>query len=55
MELNIAEVELETRLRSLTENLIQKQTNIESLSTQNKSLQVQLERSQVRQEVSSRY
>ncbi|XP_037073562.1 golgin subfamily A member 5-like [Pollicipes pollicipes] len=41
------EVELETRLRSLTENLIQKQTNIESLSTQNKSLAVQLERAQV--------
>ncbi|KAF0287458.1 Golgin subfamily A member 5 [Amphibalanus amphitrite] len=40
------EVELETRLRSLTEALIQKQTNIESLSTQNKSLQLQLERSQ---------
>lgn len=38
------ESELETRLHSLTENLIEKQTLVESLSTEKNSLRLQLER-----------
>ena len=40
------ETELETRLHHLTENLIQKQTLVESLSTEKNSLKLQLERSE---------
>lgn len=40
------EGELESRVRSLTESLIQKQTMLESLSTEKNSLTVQLERLQ---------
>ena len=40
------ESELETRLHHLTENLIQKQTLVESLSTEKNSLKLQLERSE---------
>jgi len=39
-----SESELETRLHHLTENLIQKQTLVESLSTERNSLKLQLER-----------
>ena len=41
-----SESELETRLHHLTENLIQKQTLVESLSTEKNSLKLQLERSE---------
>lgn len=41
-----SESELESRLHSLTENLIQKQTLIESLTTEKSSLKVQLERAE---------
>lgn len=41
------EGELESRVRSLTESLIQKQTMLESLSTEKNSLTLQLERLQV--------
>jgi len=41
--------ELENRLRALTESLIQKQTTLESLSTEKNSLLLQLERMEVRQ------
>lgn len=40
-----SETELEMRLHHLTENLIQKQTLVESLSTEKNSLKLQLERS----------
>lgn len=40
--------EMETRIRSLTENLIQKQSLIESLQTERHSLLVQLERTEVK-------
>ncbi|KXJ05641.1 golgin subfamily A member 5, partial [Exaiptasia diaphana] len=39
-----SEAELENRVRALTENLIQKQTMIEALSTEKNSLVLQLER-----------
>jgi len=39
--------ELENRLRALTESLIQKQTALESLSTEKNSLIVQMERLEV--------
>jgi len=41
-----SESELETRLHQLTENLIEKQTLVESLSTEKNSLRLQLERSE---------
>lgn len=41
------ESELESRLRSLTESLIQKQTVLEALSTEKNSLVLQLERMEV--------
>lgn len=41
------EGELESRVRSLTESLIQKQTMLESLSTEKNSLSLQLERLEV--------
>lgn len=41
-----SESELETRLHSLTENLIEKQTLVESLSTEKNSLRLQLERAE---------
>ena len=41
------QVELENRLHSLTESLIQKQTMMESLSTEKNSLTLQLERLEV--------
>ena len=40
--------ELENRLHSLTESLIQKQTMLEALSTEKNSLVLQLERLEVR-------
>jgi len=40
--------ELETRFRNLTDNLIQKQTLVEQLSSERHSLQLQLERSEQR-------
>ena len=43
-----SEEELENRVRALTENLIQKQTLIEALSTDKNSLVLQLERLEVR-------
>ncbi|KAL8590077.1 hypothetical protein ACOMHN_034308 [Nucella lapillus] len=39
-----SESELESRVRALTESLIQKQTTLEALSTENNSLTLQLER-----------
>ena len=42
-----SEEELENRVRALTENLIQKQTLIEALSTEKNSLVLQLERLEV--------
>jgi len=39
--------ELENRLRALTESLIQKQTALESLSTEKNSLIMQMERLEV--------
>jgi hypothetical protein len=45
------EGELESRVRSLTESLIQKQTMLESLSTEKNSLTLQLERLDVRQHI----
>ena len=39
--------ELENRLHSLTESLIQKQTMLEALSTEKSSLALQLERMEV--------
>ena len=47
-----SEAELEKRVRALTENLIQKQTVIEALSTEKSSLVLQLERLEVGQIVS---
>lgn len=41
------ESELESRLHQLTEALIQKQTLVETLSTEKSSLLLQLERSEV--------
>ena len=41
--------ELENRLRALTESLIQKQTALESLSTEKNSLIMQMERLEVSQ------
>ena len=41
------EGELENRVRSLTESLIQKQTVLEALSTEKNSLVLQLERTEV--------
>lgn len=43
-----SEEELGNRVRALTENLIQKQTLIEALSTEKNSLVLQLERLEVR-------
>lgn len=42
------EGELEARVKTLTESLIQKQTTLETLSTQKNSLALQLERLEVR-------
>jgi len=42
-----SEEELENRLHSLTESLIQKQTMLEGLSTDKSSLVLQLERMEV--------
>lgn len=42
------ENELEARVKTLTESLIQKQTTLETLSTQKNSLALQLERLEVR-------
>lgn len=42
------ESELEARVKTLTESLIQKQTTLETLSTQKNSLALQLERLEVR-------
>ena len=39
-----SESELESRVRELTESLIQKQTMVEALSTEKNSLGLQLER-----------
>ncbi len=39
-----SQIELESRLRALTESLIQKQTMLEALSTEKNSLVMQLER-----------
>ena len=44
-----SEQELEGRLHSLTESLIQKQTMLEALSTEKNSLMLQLERIEVDQ------
>ncbi|ESP02313.1 hypothetical protein LOTGIDRAFT_82054, partial [Lottia gigantea] len=41
---SVSETELESRVRALTESLIQKQTMLESLSTEKNSLALQLER-----------
>lgn len=41
------ESELEARVKTLTESLIQKQTTLETLSTQKNSLALQLERLEV--------
>ena len=41
------ETELESRVKTLTESLIQKQTMLETLSTEKNSLTLQLERTQV--------
>ena len=41
------EGELEARVKTLTESLIQKQTTLETLSTQKNSLALQLERLEV--------
>jgi hypothetical protein len=41
------ENELEARVKTLTESLIQKQTTLETLSTQKNSLALQLERLEV--------
>ena len=48
-----SEQELEGRLHSLTESLIQKQTMLEALSTEKNSLMLQLERIEVEQASSS--
>ena len=45
--ISTSEEELENRVRALTENLIQKQTLIEALSTEKNSLVLQLERLEV--------
>ena len=45
--LNSSQTELEARVRSLTENLIQKQTVVETLTTEKTSLTLQLDRAQV--------
>ena len=42
-----SQIELESRLRALTESLIQKQTMLEALSTEKNSLVMQLERMEV--------
>lgn len=43
----VSQDELESRLHALTENLIQKQTVVEALSTEKNSLVLQLERLEV--------
>jgi chromosome segregation ATPase len=43
---SVSQTELESRIRSLTENLIQKQTIIEALTSEKMSLSMQLERTQ---------
>ena len=43
-----SQAELENRLHTLTESLIQKQTRLEALSTEKNSLSLQLERMEVR-------
>ena len=47
-----SQVELENRLHSLTESLIQKQTMLEALSTEKNSLVLQLERLEVGHDIS---
>lgn len=45
--MSVGQSELESRIHSLTENLIQKQTVIEALTSEKMSLSMQLERTQV--------